>query len=62
MTTDRTANAGWRKSSYSGNAGGNCVEVAPLESTVGVRDSKVSDSPIIRAGAEAWAAFLDAQH
>lgn len=56
-----TAQAAWRKSSYSGNEGGECVEVAPLETTVGVRDSKVAGSPIIRTGAEAWAAFLDAQ-
>lgn len=60
MSTEHTAGA-WRKSSYSGNAGGNCVEVAPLQSEVGVRDSKVDASPIIRTGAEAWAAFLDAQ-
>lgn len=60
MSTDRTAGA-WRKSSYSGNAGGNCVEVAPLHPEIGVRDSKVADSPIVRSSAEAWGAFLDAQ-
>lgn len=61
MTIDRTSTAAWRKSSYSGNAGGNCVEVAPLQPEIGVRDSKVADSPIVTARAEAWAAFLDAQ-
>ncbi|MCD0447830.1 DUF397 domain-containing protein [Actinocorallia sp. API 0066] len=30
----------WRKSSYSGGGGGNCVEVASLPGSVGVRDSK----------------------
>ncbi|WP_439677274.1 DUF397 domain-containing protein [Embleya sp. MST-111070] len=50
----------WRKSSYSGSQGGNCVEVAELTDMVGIRDSKVGESPIIRAGAEAWTALLDA--
>ncbi|MCD0448864.1 DUF397 domain-containing protein [Actinocorallia sp. API 0066] len=30
----------WRKSSYSGPQGGDCVEVAPLPGAIGVRDSK----------------------
>jgi hypothetical protein len=30
----------WRKSSHSGGNEGNCVEVADLNSHVGVRDSK----------------------
>ena len=30
----------WRKSSYSGNSGGNCTEVAPSPGAVLVRDSK----------------------
>lgn len=48
----------WRKSSYSGNQGSNCVEVAPLTPSIGIRDSKVGDSPILTAGAEAWTALL----
>ncbi|MHC3470146.1 DUF397 domain-containing protein [Streptomyces sp. 7R007] len=32
--------AHWRKSSYSGNTGGDCVEVAELPALVAVRDSK----------------------
>jgi hypothetical protein len=60
MTTDRT-NAAWRKSTYSGNQGGDCVEVAPLQPEIGIRDSKVADSPVIATSAEAWSAFLDAQ-
>lgn len=60
MSTERTA-AVWRKSSYSGNQGGNCVEVAPLLPVIGVRDSKVVDSPIITASAKAWTAFLDSR-
>jgi hypothetical protein len=57
MTAERGV---WRKSSYSGNQGGECVEVAPLTASVGVRDSKLAVSPILTTNATAWAAFLDA--
>ncbi|MFE2866766.1 Scr1 family TA system antitoxin-like transcriptional regulator [Embleya sp. NPDC059259] len=50
----------WRKSSYSGSQGGNCVEVASLAVKVGVRDTKVSHSPVVTTGIAAWEAFLDA--
>ncbi|GAA3924248.1 hypothetical protein GCM10023085_01960 [Actinomadura viridis] len=32
--------AAWRRSRHSGDDGGNCVEVAPLNDVIGVRDSK----------------------
>lgn len=48
----------WRRSSYSGNAGANCVEVAPLAPSIGVRDSKIDGSPIVTTSVEAWATFL----
>lgn len=35
----------WRKSSYSTNEGGECVEVAALADAVAVRDSKNPDGP-----------------
>ncbi|MGC0418422.1 DUF397 domain-containing protein [Embleya sp. AB8] len=50
----------WRKSSYSTGSGGDCVEVAWLTGMVGVRDSKVSESPVITPGVQAWSAFLAA--
>ncbi|MBE1534687.1 hypothetical protein H4W34_004520 [Actinomadura algeriensis] len=37
----------WRKSSYSGPNGGNCVELAGLPGAVGVRDSKDPDGPVL---------------
>ncbi|MEW2120516.1 DUF397 domain-containing protein [Streptomyces sp. NPDC005474] len=41
-------NAAWFKSSYSSEAGGNCIEVAPLPSAhVALRDSKVLDGPVL---------------
>ncbi|MFI8093668.1 DUF397 domain-containing protein [Streptomyces sp. NPDC086080] len=51
----------WRKSSYSGNTGGECVEVAPTCPTgsVPVRDSKNPSGPVLTVGAEAWQTFVD---
>jgi len=40
--------ADWRKSTYSGGNGGECVEVATnLPGMVAVRDSKNPDGPIL---------------
>ena len=48
--------AAWRTSSYSGNNGGACIEVAAAR-TVAVRDSKDQDGPVLAFGPRAWAAF-----
>jgi hypothetical protein len=49
----------WRKSSYSGNGGGNCVEVASnLPDMVAVRDSKNPDGLRLAFTREAWSEFL----
>ncbi|MFB7470962.1 DUF397 domain-containing protein [Kitasatospora sp. NPDC056184] len=59
MATDLT----WRKSSYSGSEGGNCIEVAAsLTDTVPVRDSKDPDGPILTFTTTAWHSFLTAIH
>lgn len=51
--------ATWRKSSYSGGDGGNCLEVADGHpGTVPVRDSKVTDGPVLVFRTAAWAAFV----
>ena len=47
---------GWRKSSLC--ADGNCIEVGHSPATVGVRDSKLADSPVLKFSSEAWAAFM----
>jgi hypothetical protein len=39
------AGADWRKASYSGAEGGDCIELAELVAVVGVRDSKNPDGP-----------------
>ncbi|RFS86776.1 DUF397 domain-containing protein [Actinomadura spongiicola] len=40
-------NAKWRKSSYTGSNGGNCVELADVAGVVAVRDSKDPDGPVL---------------
>ncbi len=48
----------WRKSSYSGNGGGNCVEVASGRRGVLVRDSKDPAGPPLAVGGNAWSSFV----
>lgn len=62
----------WFKSSYSGNEGAECIEVAydwrkssysanevaACPRTVHVRDSKVADGPAFAVAPAAWTAFL----
>ncbi|WP_079429906.1 DUF397 domain-containing protein [Streptomyces katrae] len=48
----------WRKSSYSGDAGGACVEVAAHPAAVHIRDSKVTDGPVLTVAPTTWAAFV----
>ncbi|MFD9480206.1 DUF397 domain-containing protein [Streptomyces nojiriensis] len=67
-------NARWRKSSYSGNTGGECVECAPLgaaawrkascsgttggDGAVAVRDSKNPGGPVFTVTAAAFTTFV----
>ncbi|WP_420707760.1 DUF397 domain-containing protein [Streptomyces sp. NRRL F-5135] len=63
MTTipDASALAAWRKSSYSDNGGGGCVEVSDgCPSVVPVRDSKAPQGPALVFRATDWAAFVGA--
>ncbi|MEV7773340.1 DUF397 domain-containing protein [Kitasatospora sp. NPDC086791] len=51
----------WRKSSYSGDNGGNCIEVAPgFPGLVPVRDSKDPQGPVLVFPDSSWGAFIDA--
>jgi hypothetical protein len=47
----------WRKSSYSGDNGGACVEVGTFGPSVAVRDSKDQDGPQLAFAADTWKAF-----
>ncbi len=46
----------WRKSSYSGNGGQNCVEVAG-DGAILIRDTRNRDGVTLSVPAEAWANF-----
>lgn len=50
----------WRKASYSGNGGGNCVEVANAECAVSVRDTTDRDGGTLAFSADAWREFAAA--
>lgn len=50
---------GWRKSSYSGGQGGNCIEVGGLDNRVLVRDSKYTAGPMLRFTPDAWRKFAN---
>ncbi len=51
--------AAWRKSSRSGDNGGNCVEVARnLPGVVAVRDSKNPHGPVLTVSTDEWARFI----
>jgi hypothetical protein len=49
----------WRKSSYSADNGGACVEVASAEAIL-VRDTTDRDGPVLEFPADAWRAFTKA--
>jgi hypothetical protein len=49
----------WRKSSYSGQSGGNCIEVADSTSRVLIRDTKDRNGPTLRFSANAWRRFAN---
>lgn len=49
----------WRRSSYSNQEGGNCVEVADgLPGLVPVRDSKAPQGPALCFERSSWTAFI----
>jgi len=49
----------WRKSSYSGGSGSECVETAENDAMY-VRDSKDPSGPHLTFSHDAWTAFLTA--
>ena len=54
---------GWRKSSYSGNGGANCVETGNAPGTVLVRDTTDRDGRTLSFTPSAWRAFTaDVKH
>ncbi|GGV56517.1 DUF397 domain-containing protein [Streptomyces griseoloalbus] len=57
---DTATLSGWRKSSYSGNEAGSCLEVVDDRTGVAVRDSKVVDGPAVVFSVVGWTSFIAA--
>jgi hypothetical protein len=56
---DASTIAFWRKSSYSNDEGGTCVEVSDGHpGVIPVRDSKHPTGPVLLLPATAWRAFV----
>ena len=54
-------NPGWRKSSYSNNGGGNCVQAGQAPGAVLIRDTtQHRHGPVLGVSAETWRAFTAA--
>lgn len=49
----------WRKSSYSGDQGGECVEIAEAPATIAIRDSKTPAGPILTLDPAAFTTFIN---
>ena len=47
----------WRKSSYSGDNGGACVEIASSAEAVLVRDTTDRNGPVVTFSLDAWQTF-----
>ena len=53
-------NSPWRKSSYSNQTGGNCVEVATADAVL-IRDTTGNGhGPVLRVTAQTWRTFTHA--
>jgi hypothetical protein len=50
MNTHDLSTVRWRKSSHSGDTGGQCVEIAGLPGRIAIRDSKNPDGPALAVG------------
>ncbi|MGW1812850.1 DUF397 domain-containing protein [Streptomyces sp. NPDC002125] len=60
-TSDAATLTPWRKSTYSGNEGGSCLEVMDGHpSGVPVRDSKAPHGPALVFAPAGWSSFVDA--
>ncbi|MGI5427178.1 DUF397 domain-containing protein [Streptomyces sp. CA-179760] len=60
-SSQKLSNARWRRSSYSGNTGGDCVEVADLGLPgVAMRDSKNPEAGVLTVSPETYSAFVAA--
>ncbi|GAA2581618.1 hypothetical protein GCM10010304_24350 [Streptomyces roseoviolaceus] len=49
----------WRKSSYSGDQGGECIEVGEAPAFVAIRDSKTPAGPILTLDPATFTTFVN---
>lgn len=59
LTDSRHTGTVWRKSSHSGNGGGQCVEVAATEGSCLARDSKDPAGPTLSFTVKEWNNFMN---
>ena len=55
---ERVDGASWRKSSYSGTNGGDCVEAADRAGCILVRDTADQAGAVLSVPLEAWREFV----
>jgi hypothetical protein len=58
LTGSAVPGVAWRKARRSVSNGA-CVEVAPINGMIAVRDSKNPEGPILEYTTDAWSTFLD---
>ncbi|WP_406489123.1 DUF397 domain-containing protein [Streptomyces phaeochromogenes] len=49
----------WRKSSYSSDQGGDCIEIAEAPTTIAIRDSKNPAGPTLTLDPATFTTFLN---
>ncbi|MFC7266618.1 DUF397 domain-containing protein [Streptomyces lutosisoli] len=60
-SNSRLTGARWRKSTYSGDTGGDCVEIAevPSTTTIAIRDSKNPAGPTLTLNPATFTTFVN---
>ncbi|WP_330332387.1 DUF397 domain-containing protein [Streptomyces sp. NBC_00536] len=60
MLATELGTVSWHKSSYSGggSSGGDCIEVASVQGSAAIRDSKRPEGPAFLVSDVAWDSFL----
>ena len=56
---ETVGSAPWRKSSYSGTNGGDCVEAADMGGRILVRDTTDRGGVVLSISPDAWCRFTD---
>lgn len=57
MLQSQPVNVDWHTSTFC--AAGNCIQVAEIDGSIAVRDSKNPQGPVLRYSPAEWQAFLD---